>query len=43
MLAWYREGKFPFDRLIKTFPFSAINEAAAASENGSAIKPVLLF
>jgi aryl-alcohol dehydrogenase/geraniol dehydrogenase (NAD+) len=43
MLAWYREGRFPFDRLIKTFPFSAINEAAAASENGSAIKPVLLF
>ena len=43
MLDWYRAGKFPFDRLIKTFPFSQINEAAAASESGIAIKPVLLF
>lgn len=42
MLDWYKVGKFPFDRLIKTFPFDQINEAAHASENGSAIKPVLL-
>ena len=43
MIDWYRAGKFPFDRLVKTFPFDEINEAAAASEDGSAIKPVLVF
>jgi Zn-dependent alcohol dehydrogenase len=43
MIGWYKAGKFPFDRLIRTFPFARINEAAAASEDGSAIKPVLIF
>ncbi len=43
MIAWYREGKFPFDRLIKKFGFAQINEAAKASEDGSAIKPLLTF
>jgi len=36
-------GRFPHDRLVKTFPFAAINDACDAMENGSAIKPVLLF
>jgi aryl-alcohol dehydrogenase len=39
----YREGKFPFDRLIKTFPFEQINEAIAASNSGEVVKPVLVF
>jgi aryl-alcohol dehydrogenase/geraniol dehydrogenase (NAD+) len=43
MIEWYKAGKFPFDRLVKTFPFSQINEAAHASETGAAIKPVLLL
>lgn len=43
MIEWYKAGKFPFDRLIKTFPFDQINEAAHASETGAAIKPVLVF
>lgn len=43
MIAWYLDGKFPFDRLIRKFPFAEINEAAHASEDGSAIKPVLIF
>ena len=43
MLAWYRAGKFPFDKMIKTFPFEQINEAAHASEIGEVIKPVLTF
>ncbi|MEZ1668958.1 MULTISPECIES: NAD(P)-dependent alcohol dehydrogenase [Pseudomonas] len=41
MLALYREGKFPFDKLITTFPFEHINEAMEATESGKAIKPVL--
>lgn len=43
MLQWYRDGKFPFDRLVKTYPFAQINEAAHASEKGETVKPVLLF
>jgi len=43
MLAYYQAGKFPFDKLIKKFPFSEINEAAHASETGAAIKPVLVL
>lgn len=39
----YKQGKFPFDRLIKTFPLSQINEAIAASTRGDVIKPVVVF
>jgi aryl-alcohol dehydrogenase len=38
----HRQGKFPFDKLITTFPFSQINEAVRAQLNGEAIKVVLL-
>eukprot|EP00456_Euglypha_rotunda_P094299 TRINITY_DN9999_c0_g1_i4.p2 TRINITY_DN9999_c0_g1~~TRINITY_DN9999_c0_g1_i4.p2 ORF type:complete len:118 (+),score=22.10 TRINITY_DN9999_c0_g1_i4:138-491(+) len=43
MISLYREGKFPFDRLIKKFPFESINEAAHGSESGKVIKPVIVF
>ncbi|HSW12113.1 MAG TPA: NAD(P)-dependent alcohol dehydrogenase [Solimonas sp.] len=43
LIALYREGKFPFDKLVKTFPFEQINEAAHASETGEVIKPVVVF
>ncbi len=36
-------GRFPHDRLIQTFPFSAINEAFHAGESGAVVKPVLLM
>ncbi|BAN03464.1 NAD(P)-dependent alcohol dehydrogenase [Ilumatobacter coccineus] len=37
------DGEFPFDELITTFPLDQINDAEAASADGSVIKPVLLF
>jgi Zn-dependent alcohol dehydrogenase len=43
LLALYEEGKFPFDRLITTYPFSQINEAIDAAERGEVVKPVLTF
>jgi aryl-alcohol dehydrogenase/geraniol dehydrogenase (NAD+) len=43
MVGLYRDGHFPFDRMVHTFPFEKINEAAAAAESGAVIKPVLLF
>jgi aryl-alcohol dehydrogenase len=43
LIELYRDGKFPFDRLVKTFPFSQINEAIHVSESGEVIKPVVIF
>jgi aryl-alcohol dehydrogenase len=43
LIALYREGKFPFDRLVKTYPLSEINAAIHASETGEVIKPVVVF
>lgn len=41
LIAYYRQGLFPFDRLIERFPFEKINEAIEACESGEVIKPVL--
>lgn len=43
LIALYRQGRFPFDKLIQTFPFEQINDALAASENGSVVKPIVTF
>ena len=37
------EGRFPYHELITVFPIEQINDAEAASANGSVIKPVLVF
>lgn len=42
LIELWRDGRFPFDRLIETFPIEAINEAEAASLDGRVVKPVLL-
>ncbi|GAA1705875.1 NAD(P)-dependent alcohol dehydrogenase [Microbacterium sediminicola] len=39
----WQAGEFPFDRLIRTYPFDQIDKAEADSHSGDAIKPVLLF
>ena len=39
----YRQGRFPFDKLITTYPFSPVNQAVADVESGKVIKPVLLM
>jgi aryl-alcohol dehydrogenase len=38
----HRSGRFPFDKLITTRPFSEINEAVAAQQRGDAVKIVLV-
>jgi aryl-alcohol dehydrogenase len=43
LIELYRDGKFPFERLVRTFPFEQINEAIAAAEAGSVVKPILVF
>jgi aryl-alcohol dehydrogenase len=42
LIELYRAGRFPFDKLVKTFPFSGINEAIHEQETGQTIKAVLL-
>ena len=41
LIGLWREGRFPFDRLVKTFPLAGINAAEAASLSGEVVKPVL--
>lgn len=43
MVDMYMNGQFPFDKLIKTYPFERINQAIEDSETGITIKPVLLI
>lgn len=38
----WQQGRFPFDRLIRTYPLSDINAAERDSADGTTIKPVLL-
>lgn len=42
MIEWWQAGKFPFDKLIETYPMSQINEAEQDSLSGKTIKPVLI-
>lgn len=42
LIAHHSAGRFPFDRLIRTFPLDQINEAIAAQARGECIKVVLL-
>jgi aryl-alcohol dehydrogenase len=41
LIELYRQGRFPFDRLVKFYDFDQINEAVADSESGVTIKPIL--
>ena len=42
MIELWRDGRFPFDRMITTFKLSEVNEAERASLSGAVIKPVLI-
>lgn len=43
LVSLYKQGRFPVDRLISRFSFENIEDAVRATEDGSAIKPVLTF
>jgi aryl-alcohol dehydrogenase len=42
LLEYHAAGRFPFDRLIRTFPLAQINEAIGAQARGECIKVVLV-
>jgi len=41
LIELYRQGRFPFDRLITFYQFDDINKAVEDMEKGHVIKPVL--
>ena len=41
LLELYKQGRFPFDRMITFYPFEDINRAVEDMEKGRVIKPVL--
>ena len=42
LIAAHRNGQFPFDRLVQTFPLTEINEAIEAQKRGDCVKVVLI-
>lgn len=42
LIRLWRQGHFPFDKLIRTYPLAQINDAEADSVSGVTIKPVLI-
>jgi aryl-alcohol dehydrogenase len=38
----WQEGRFPFDKLITTYPLSQVSQAEADATSGAAVKPVLI-
>ncbi|WP_294258674.1 NAD(P)-dependent alcohol dehydrogenase [uncultured Sphingomonas sp.] len=43
LIAHYRAGWLPLEKLVRTYPFAAIDQAVHDSETGAVIKPVLLM
>jgi aryl-alcohol dehydrogenase len=43
LIELWRQGRFPFDRLVRAYDIDEINDAFAASERGEVIKPVVRF
>lgn len=41
LIELYKQGRFPFDRLLKFYTLDQINEAAEDSEKGKTLKPIL--
>lgn len=42
LIDYWRQGRFPFDRLIQTYDFEQVGQAFHDIEEGKVIKPVLL-
>ena len=42
LIGLWQQGRFPFDRLLTTFPLDNINEAEKAAIRGDVVKPVLI-
>lgn len=43
LIQYYKDGRFPFDKLIKKYPISELDQALEDMKSGKTIKPVILF
>ncbi|MBA2678782.1 MAG: hypothetical protein H0U76_10370 [Ktedonobacteraceae bacterium] len=43
LIELYRQGRFPFDKLIKNYKLDEISQAMDDAEQGGTLKPVLLL
>ncbi|KAF4955774.1 hypothetical protein FGADI_4346 [Fusarium gaditjirri] len=43
MLQWYRNGKFPVEKLVSFVPVARFTEAVEGMKSGTMIKPILLW
>jgi aryl-alcohol dehydrogenase len=41
LIDFYLQGRFPFDKLVKFYPFERSNQAAKDSERGLTAKPII--
>ncbi|MGJ9460670.1 NAD(P)-dependent alcohol dehydrogenase [Oceanobacillus sp. CF4.6] len=41
LIEYYKEGKFPFDKLVKFYDFEDINKAFEESKTGKTLKPIV--
>ncbi len=39
----WKQGRFPGDKLVKTYTFDDINTAFEDSESGATVKPVIVY
>lgn len=39
----WRQGRFPVEKLVRTFPIDRIDDAVAATRSGEVVKAVLTF
>jgi len=43
LIQFHKEGRFPFEKLVKFYKFSEINQARKDSASGKTIKPILII
>ena len=43
LLEMHARGEFPVDRMMRQYPFEAIETAVADAHSGATIKPILIF
>ncbi|KAI9151407.1 zinc-binding dehydrogenase [Paramyrothecium foliicola] len=43
MVQWWKDGSFPIERLITTFPVTEYKKAVEAMKTGSTVKPVIVW
>lgn len=43
LVDWWRQGRFPVEKLVRTFPIDRIDDAMSATRSGEVVKAVLTF